>query len=122
MTCMTYPPPAAATVSVPLSRAASDPQLSARHSAGCRPAGQTFAALASMCCLPVATAAQRLDEAADLAEADRGTEKDWGSAQSDLPVEMILQPLAANPLMVVDEIDKAGSFYSSKEPSSSRRK
>lgn len=48
-----------------------------------------------------------------------GTEKGWSSAQFGLPVETILQRRVANPLMGVDEIDKAGTIYSSKGTSSS---
>jgi hypothetical protein len=48
-----------------------------------------------------------------------GTEKGWGSAQPGLPVETMLQTHVANPLMVVDEIDKAGTIYSMSGSSSS---
>src|SRR5690554_1406383 len=48
-----------------------------------------------------------------------GTEKGWNSAQPGLPVETMLQAHVANPLMVVDEIDKAGTIYSAKGTSSS---
>ncbi|MFX0547337.1 AAA family ATPase [Roseovarius sp. S1116L3] len=48
-----------------------------------------------------------------------GTEKGWGTAQPGLPVETILQTHVANPLMVVDEIDKAGTITSAKGASSS---
>lgn len=37
-----------------------------------------------------------------------GTEKGWGTEQPGIPVETILARKVANPLMVVDEIDKAG--------------
>jgi hypothetical protein len=37
-----------------------------------------------------------------------GTEKGWGTASSGLPVETIMRSQIANPMMVVDEIDKAG--------------
>ncbi|WP_324755189.1 AAA family ATPase [Roseovarius sp. Pro17] len=48
-----------------------------------------------------------------------GTEKGWSSVQSGLPVETMLQTHVANPLMVVDEIDKAGTIYSNNGNSSS---
>lgn len=48
-----------------------------------------------------------------------GTEKGWGTAQPGLPVETMLQTHVANPLMVVDEIDKAGTIYSVSGASSS---
>ena len=40
-----------------------------------------------------------------------GTEKGWGTAQAGIPVETILATKVANPIMVVDEIDKAGTAY-----------
>ncbi len=40
-----------------------------------------------------------------------GTEKGWSSVQPGLPVETMLQTHVANPLMIVDEIDKAGTIY-----------
>lgn len=48
-----------------------------------------------------------------------GTEKGWGSAQPGIPVETVLATRVANPLMIVDEIDKAGTIYSMKGTSSS---
>lgn len=48
-----------------------------------------------------------------------GTEKGWGSAQPGIPVETVLATEVANPIMVVDEIDKAGTTYSTKGTSSS---
>ncbi|EPX76456.1 AAA family ATPase [Salipiger mucosus] len=48
-----------------------------------------------------------------------GTEKGWSSRQSGVPTETVLDRKVANPLMVVDEIDKAGTIYStSGNPSS----
>ncbi len=41
-----------------------------------------------------------------------GTEKGWGSAQPGIPVETLLAKRIANPIMIVDEIDKAGTIYS----------
>jgi len=40
-----------------------------------------------------------------------GTEKGWGTAQSGLPVETMLATRVANPLMIVDEVDKAGTAH-----------
>jgi hypothetical protein len=40
-----------------------------------------------------------------------GTEKGWGTAQAGIPVETLLASRVANPVMVVDEIDKAGTTY-----------
>lgn len=40
-----------------------------------------------------------------------GTEKGWGTAQTGIPVETLLASRVANPIMVVDEIDKAGTTY-----------
>lgn len=40
-----------------------------------------------------------------------GTEKGWGTAQAGIPVETLLASRVANPIMVVDEIDKAGTTY-----------
>lgn len=40
-----------------------------------------------------------------------GTEKGWGTAQAGIPVETILATKVANPIMVVDEMDKAGTAY-----------
>lgn len=48
-----------------------------------------------------------------------GTEKGWGSEQPGLPVETILATRVANPLMVVDEIDKAGIVRSTRGTSTS---
>jgi hypothetical protein len=48
-----------------------------------------------------------------------GTEKGWGTAQSGVPVETLLASSVANPIMVVDEVDKAGTTYNSKGTSSS---
>lgn len=41
-----------------------------------------------------------------------GTEKGWSTAQAGIPVETILSSHAANPVMVVDEVDKAGKMRS----------
>jgi hypothetical protein len=41
-----------------------------------------------------------------------GTEKGWGTASPGLPVETILRSRIANPMMIVDEIDKAGGMTS----------
>ncbi len=41
-----------------------------------------------------------------------GTEKGWSSAQAGIPVETILSSHAANPVMVVDEVDKVGEMWS----------
>ncbi|EDQ05786.1 Lon protease 2 [Sulfitobacter indolifex] len=41
-----------------------------------------------------------------------GTEKGWSTAQAGIPVETILSSHAANPVMVVDEVDKAGEMRS----------
>lgn len=48
-----------------------------------------------------------------------GTEKGWGTAQSGIPVETVLATGFANPILVVDEIDKAGTTYSMRGSSSS---
>jgi hypothetical protein len=48
-----------------------------------------------------------------------GTEKGWGTASQGLPVETILQTKIGNPLMIVDEIDKAGSMTSTSGRSTS---
>lgn len=48
-----------------------------------------------------------------------GTEKGWGTEQPGIPVETILSNKVANPLMIVDEIDKAGTTYSTRGSSSS---
>lgn len=39
-----------------------------------------------------------------------GTEKGWGTASPGIPVETILKSRVANPLMIVDEVDKAGEM------------
>lgn len=39
-----------------------------------------------------------------------GTEKGWSTAQGGVPVETILSTHTANPVMIVDEVDKAGSM------------
>lgn len=41
-----------------------------------------------------------------------GTEKGWSSAQAGIPVETILTTHVANPVIVVDEVDKAGTMRS----------
>ncbi len=41
-----------------------------------------------------------------------GTEKGWSTAQAGIPVETILSSHVANPVMVVDEVDKAGEMRS----------
>jgi hypothetical protein len=48
-----------------------------------------------------------------------GTEKGWGTAQAGIPVETLLSSKVANPILVVDEIDKAGTTFSTKGTSSS---
>ncbi|MEX3314294.1 AAA family ATPase [Sulfitobacter sp. PS-8MA] len=48
-----------------------------------------------------------------------GTEKGWGTEQPGVPVETILANKIANPLMIVDEVDKAGTTYSTRGSSSS---
>lgn len=48
-----------------------------------------------------------------------GTEKGWGTASSGLPVETIMRSKIANPLMIVDEIDKAGVVTSTSGSSTS---
>ena len=42
-----------------------------------------------------------------------GTERGWGSAQPGRPVETMLEKRVANPVVVVDEIDKSGGGMSS---------
>ncbi|WP_458791611.1 AAA family ATPase [Yoonia sp. MH D7] len=48
-----------------------------------------------------------------------GTEKGWGTEQPGIPVETILATKVANPLMIVDEVEKAGTTYSTRGSSSS---
>ncbi|MCL3883570.1 AAA family ATPase [Marivita sp. GX14005] len=48
-----------------------------------------------------------------------GTEKGWGTEQPGVPVETILARKVANPLMIVDEIDKAGIARSTRGSSTS---
>jgi ATP-dependent Lon protease len=48
-----------------------------------------------------------------------GTEKGWGTEQSGIPVETVLATKVANPLMIVDEVDKAGTAFSTRGTSSS---
>ncbi|SFM72033.1 ATPase family associated with various cellular activities (AAA) [Thioclava dalianensis] len=48
-----------------------------------------------------------------------GTEKGWATAQSGLPVETMLATRVANPLMIVDEVDKAGTAHSTRGTSTS---
>ncbi|SFE92562.1 AAA family ATPase [Roseivivax sediminis] len=48
-----------------------------------------------------------------------GTEKGWSSRQSGVPTETVLDRKVANPVMVVDEIDKAGTIYLAKGSPSS---
>ncbi|WP_323040006.1 AAA family ATPase [Gemmobacter sp.] len=48
-----------------------------------------------------------------------GTEKGWSSEQPGIPVETILATRVANPMMVVDEVDKAGTAYSTSGSSTS---
>jgi hypothetical protein len=48
-----------------------------------------------------------------------GTEKGWGTEQPGIPVETILASRVANPLMIVDEVDKAGTAYGTRGSSSS---
>lgn len=48
-----------------------------------------------------------------------GTEKGWGTEQAGIPVETLLASKVANPIMIVDEIDKAGTAVSTKGTSTS---
>jgi hypothetical protein len=48
-----------------------------------------------------------------------GTEKGWGTEQPGIPVETILASRVANPIMVVDEIDKASTAFGTRGTSSS---
>lgn len=48
-----------------------------------------------------------------------GIERGWGTAQPGIPVETIPATKVANPIMVIDEIDKGGTTYSMKGTSSS---
>ncbi|WP_233352071.1 AAA family ATPase [Pseudogemmobacter humi] len=48
-----------------------------------------------------------------------GTEKGWGAEQPGIPVETILATRVANPIMVVDEIDKARTAYGTRSGSTS---
>jgi hypothetical protein len=48
-----------------------------------------------------------------------GTEKGWGTEQPGVPVETILASGVANAIMVVDEIDKADTTFSTRGTSSS---
>lgn len=48
-----------------------------------------------------------------------GTEKGWSTAQAGIPVETILSSHAANPVLVVDEVDKAGEMRSKSGQSTS---
>lgn len=48
-----------------------------------------------------------------------GTEKGWGTEQPGVPVETILATKIANPVMVVDEIDKVSTTISTRGTSSS---
>jgi hypothetical protein len=41
-----------------------------------------------------------------------GTERGWATAQPGIPVETILASRTANCVMIVDELDKAGTIYS----------
>jgi hypothetical protein len=41
-----------------------------------------------------------------------GKEKGWSTAQAGIPVETILSTQVANPVMIVDEVDKAGEMRS----------
>lgn len=43
-----------------------------------------------------------------------GTERGWHSAQAGIPVETILSSRVANPVMIVDEVDKAGTMFSNR--------
>ncbi|WP_324754342.1 AAA family ATPase [Roseovarius sp. Pro17] len=48
-----------------------------------------------------------------------GTERGWSSAQAGIPVETVLSTRVANPVLIVDEVDKAGTIHSvSGKPSS----
>lgn len=48
-----------------------------------------------------------------------GTEAGWGSARPGIPVETVVATGVANPILVVDEIDKAGTLYSTRGVSTS---
>jgi len=48
-----------------------------------------------------------------------GVERGWGSATPSVPVETLLATRVANPLMLVDEIDKSGVVYSDRGMSTS---
>lgn len=48
-----------------------------------------------------------------------GTEKGWGSEQPGIPVETIIATHVANPIMVVDEVDKTGTLHGIKGGSTS---
>ena len=48
-----------------------------------------------------------------------GTEKGWGTAQPGIPVETLIAHRVANPIMIVDEVDKSGTVYSTKGTASS---
>jgi hypothetical protein len=48
-----------------------------------------------------------------------GTEKGWSTEQPGIPVEMILATRTANPVIIVDEIDKATTTYGTRGASSS---
>lgn len=48
-----------------------------------------------------------------------GTEKGWANEQPGIPVETILATRVANPIIVVDEVDKAGTVYGTKGGSTS---
>lgn len=48
-----------------------------------------------------------------------GTERGWGTEQPGIPVETILAKKVANPIMIVDEIDKAGVARSTRGTSTS---
>lgn len=48
-----------------------------------------------------------------------GTERGWSTEQPGVPVETLLATRVANPIMVIDEVDKAGTVYSKNGSSSS---
>lgn len=48
-----------------------------------------------------------------------GTEKGWATEQPGIPVETVFASSVANPIMVVDEIDKAGSVHGTRGSSTS---
>lgn len=48
-----------------------------------------------------------------------GTERGWGSAGAGIPVQTVCETGSANPLFIVDEVDKSGTIYSQSGTSTS---